>query len=420
MNMSFYTCIAGALAGLLALPACVQPLCAQPDYREAECRVLAENERARLRAAPGAELRFHDPRARDTASWDALGLLRETSSRVSARVAAPGDFALSITPRDSSGAGELELELLNVDPRLNVTVTRVADDAPVAGAELALAADGEGLTRRATIPMSEGALWIRGQLPCPERFRIAAVGDVQDGVAQFARILDRLALEREQAEEAGEPLLGLLLLGDLSDRAEPLELDELRERLDHAPVPVATTPGNHDVFRELEPAYTSRFGPGTYSFELCRARVAMLDTASGALADSVEGRLDELVARDRERLPFLLVGTHYPAYAGLTGNGWSREEQAQHLLVTLAGADVDLLLTGHIHALREFASIPTPRGPVRELVVGTGGASQGSGPLNFGYLRATFTGATLRTCFVEVPPPGGSAPQGAQPIPTCN
>ena len=381
--------------------------------------MLAENERARLRASPGAELRFHDPRATATASWEALGMFRETSARVTARVAAPGDFALSLTPASEAGAGELalELELTNVDPRVSVSVSRVADDAPIAG--VTFAAEGASLTRRATIPLDEGALWIRGQLECPSSFRVAAVGDIQDGAAQFERILDRLALEREEAEEAGEPLLALLLLGDLTDRSDPHEFDEVRELLDRAPVPVAATPGNHDVFRDLAPYYTSRFGPGTYAFELCSARVVMLDTASGALADSVEGRLDELIARDRERQPFLLVGTHYPAYPGLTGNGWSREEQAQHLLVTLAQADIDLLLAGHIHALREFATIPTPRGPVRELVVGTGGAAQGSGPLEFGYLRARFTGATLRTCFVEVPPPGGSAPEGPRPIPAC-
>ncbi|MCB9755503.1 MAG: metallophosphoesterase [Myxococcales bacterium] len=423
--MSRHTCpsinarlgLALALALALAPGGCAQPVCAQPDYRDPDCRVLEENERARLRSSAGAELRMQAPDADATSSWDALGLLREERpGEVTARVAALGDFALSIEPAEQP-ADALELTLTNVDPRLVVELTRADDDALIA----VLPADGPSLRRHARVPLTEGALWLRGALACPDRFRLVAVGDVQDGVRHFERILDHLELERAAAEEAGEPLLGLLLLGDLTDRARDDEFRALRELLARAPVPVAATPGNHDIFRAFPPSYNEIFGPGSYSFELCGARVAMLDSGSGMIADSVEARLDELIARDRERAPFLLVGTHIPAHAGLTGNGWTREDQAERLLTALAEAKVDILLTGHVHALREYPAVPTPYGPVRELIAGTAGAAQGSGQLDFGYVRLSLARApaSMEACYVEVPPPGERETSSDRPIPSC-
>ncbi|MDV7402693.1 hypothetical protein RZS08_65325, partial [Arthrospira platensis SPKY1] len=65
--------LALALAGGLALaaPGCAQPECTVPRYDDPECRVLAENELARL--DDGAiELAFRDPDGMSPLPWDAL------------------------------------------------------------------------------------------------------------------------------------------------------------------------------------------------------------------------------------------------------------------------------------------------------------------------------------------------------------
>jgi 3',5'-cyclic AMP phosphodiesterase CpdA len=256
-------------------------------------------------------------------------------------------------------------------------------------------------------------------LPCPQRFRLAAVGDIQTNPYQFERIVERLHTEAREGEALGEPLLGLLLLGDLTESSRAEEFELVRQILDRMPVPTAATPGNHDIYRRNIAFYNRTFGPGTHAFSICSARVVLLDTGSGTLAPSVEGRLGELLARRGER--FLLAGMHYPPYPGLTGQGWAREDQAHHLLVELAIAEADLVLTGHVHALREFTDIPVGDRHLREVIVGTAGANQGLGVARYGYLRVVI-GAAAETCFVEVPPPGWTAPPNdsvSESLPNC-
>ena len=68
--MSRYRRVAWLLAAALPLgvltpilPACVQPQCTSPIYSESECRVIAENQHARLRSSQGVEIRFQEPEA---------------------------------------------------------------------------------------------------------------------------------------------------------------------------------------------------------------------------------------------------------------------------------------------------------------------------------------------------------------------
>ena len=53
---------------LVGAHACAQAVCAEIDYRDPECRVVAENEVARRRSASGVELRFQEPAARSSES----------------------------------------------------------------------------------------------------------------------------------------------------------------------------------------------------------------------------------------------------------------------------------------------------------------------------------------------------------------
>lgn len=396
------------LAGLVTTtPGCVQPHCTSPLYSEAECRVIAENQHARLRSTQGVELRFQEPDARDDVTWDARGLVEQLpDGTLQARVAGPGSFAISLrAPEDQDVT--LPLRLLNVDPDATVAVG-------IAGLELVRPAEPVGGTvRELEVPLAAGQVqWIRGRRDCGPRYRLAVTGDIQTNPTQFERIVDRLQAEQAAAREAEAPLVGLVIVGDLTEASRDDEFETVREILARVPFPVAVTAGNHDIYRPTRPHYNLVFGPGNHAFDVCGVHVALLDTGSGAIARSVEARLPALLDRGDAR--FLVVGMHHPPYPGLTGSGWSEEARAAALLAEVAREQADLVVAGHNHALREFSTIPVGDTSVREIVVGTAGAFQGVGVPRYGYLRLSFDdeAGTMDACFVEVPPSGYAEPQG--------
>jgi hypothetical protein len=393
------------------LTGCGQTECATPNYARAECRVLAENELARLRSSTGVEVRVQSFDATDDRdTWSAEGLVRELGDAIHVRVAHMGDFALSL--RDTTGAGQVvALELDNIHPQL-----------VLAGNANVVELDAAGLQRslQITIPPS-GVTWVRGSLTpaCPTRVRIAALADVQTNPGQFARIVEHLQRERDAADEAGELLAGVILAGDLTEHSHANEFVAFAQLLEAASVPFALTPGNHDVYERTQPYFNQNFGPGNYVFEVCGVRIAMLDTGSGALAESIVARLPELFAR--RDASHIVTAMHHPPYAELTGFGWSREDLASITLGEFVLQGGELVLAGHGHLLREFVDIPIADGHVRELIIGTGGAVQGVGQPLYGYVRLTFVDADVEACFVEVPAPG-AVPHANTPttIPICD
>ncbi len=393
-----------ALSALVPAGGCAVPECTNPDYGLAECRVVAENELARLRTPSGVEVRFQDPRLRTTATWDARGLVGLDEGVVQARVAGPGQFSISFEA-DDGAPGLLTVELENVDPSADVWVDRDGVETPV------LSPTDRTLRRTIELALTPGEpVFVRGRRGCPERYRVAFVSDVQTNPAQFERILEALAQERDEGDLVGQPLVALVMAGDLTENSRDDEFETIATMLSNSPVPVVVTPGNHDIYRPLRPHFNRRFGPGNHVVEVCDLRLVMLDTGSGAIARSVEARLPELL--DRGDAASLLVAMHHPPYAGLTGAGWSREDRAQRLLAEAAIAEVDLIVAGHAHALRDFPAIDIGSETLRQVIAGTGGAYQGLGEPRFGFLRVTLGGSAPETCFVEVPPPGFSGPQG--------
>lgn len=411
MSQLRWTVMASVLS-LCVAPACEQAECANRDYTRAECRTLAAWERAEVRVASGAELRFVAFDETEPQRRDALGVLDEPlADTVQARVAGAGRWALSALSEDDT---QVQLNLRNVSP-----LARVFAGPP--GAEVELLEDSP-LVRSVDLDLRAGeAQWVRAEYDCPARVRMAFLGDIQTNPDQFERIVERLRDDAAQSAADGVPLLALNVAGDLTETSLASQFDRVDAALARSPVPVQLTPGNHDIFRRTDAIFNQRYGPGTHAVSMCGAKVVMLDTGSAQLARSVEGRLPELLTHgDDERL-FMVM--HYPPYAALTGGGWSREDQAQRLLLEAAIAETDLIVAGHVHGVHDF-EIEVAGTPLREIVVGTGGADQGLGTPRYGYLRVEFAtdgSGPVQTCFVEVPPPGaaGRQPAPAAGLPHC-
>jgi len=247
--------------------------------------------------------------------------------------------------------------------------------------------------------------------------------DIQTNPDQFERIVDRLQRDAENGQQGDvPPLVGLVIAGDLTESSRDDEFEAIDQILGRLPVPVAVTAGNHDIFRPTRPHYNRTFGPGNYAVDVCGVHLTMLDTGSGAIARSVQGRLPELLYRGDAR--FLVAAMHHPPHAGQTGAGWSNEDRATALMVELARERADIVVSGHHHGLREYPSVSVGDVELLEVIVGTGGAFQGVGIPRFGYLRLTFDddAGTMERCFVEVPPGGYAEPPNEPPsdgLPHC-
>ena len=172
--------------------------------------------------------------------------------------------------------------------------------------------------------------------------------------------------------------------GDLTLNGLPREFRAARAWLDRLPRPLIATPGNHDtpywnlVLRALVPfdRYRTYIGapqlvghdaPGLTArcFNSARGAQPRLDWSKGAMA------LEPLKAIDWGSDPTLKVfGCHHPlidiAGAPVTG-GVHRGDKAAAIL---AAADVDLILTGHVHVPFALA-LPGATSPCYALGAGT-------------------------------------------------
>jgi hypothetical protein len=394
---------------LLWLAGCTHSECERGDYSSAECRVLAENENARMRTSSGVEVRFQSPGANLADTWQALGLVTEIDEGVvRLRPATLMNFAISLEPSEDT---TLTVVLDNVAPD---TIVRMG---PV-GSEVDTPFNDVLLSRTLNVDLTDDTIWIRGERPCPADYRLVAAGDVQTNPDQFERVVEDLHRQKAEADEAGQPLLGFLLLGDVVQDPNDSEFERIEDILVRSPIPVSVLPGNHDIYGDSFGLYNRWFGPGNYAFDVCRTRVAMLDSGGGDLAPSVEARLPELL--DKGDRDFLIGGTHYPAYADRTGAGFRDSMQATYLLSEAARNGMDRLLTGHVHYWAEYPAIDTGSGLLHEIITGTAGANQGSGSPHYGVTRLTFTDS-VDSCFDELLAPGRAEtdPSSAVPITRC-
>jgi len=362
--------------------ACARPECTPPDYRNPECRVLAENLYAKWINSDGVEVRFQAAEGSQTRSWEATGRVTLTEEGAFyARVAGLGNFRLSVH-REPDGPASAEVVVDNVHPEILPLLGEV---------------ERSGLRRTLALSLTEEITEIRGVLPddlCAGDYRIAALADIQTNPLQFARIVEDL----HHRDDGTTPLLGVLLLGDVAEYGSREEMADVMEIMAASPVPFAVTAGNHDVYAESDAVYNDVFGPGNHVFDVCDTHVVLVDTGNGYLAPSIRGRLDQLMETDRRTL---IAGMHHPPYPGRTSSGWTKEDHAQHLVAELSARGGDLLLAGHMHRRLQTDSTPVP-----QIIVGTAGATQYAVDPDYGYLRMTFGGAKIDTCFVSVPAPG--------------
>jgi 3',5'-cyclic AMP phosphodiesterase CpdA len=212
--------------------------------------------------------------------------------------------------------------------------------------------------------------------------RVLHVSDLHIGRREALEPLEAL---RDFASRLAPELL--LATGDLAHRGRREQLERAAELLRGLDIPLLAVPGNHDIpytfparftrafadwhriFGTTEPVFSSDrlFVVGLNSVRLWRQQ-------SGALSDD---RLARATSRLREASPGALRVValhHHLAAPPWRAKGKRPLARRDHVLQTLAAAEAELVIAGHVHQAgiaerREFEALET--GDERSLVLAT-------------------------------------------------
>jgi len=213
----------------------------------------------------------------------------------------------------------------------------------------------------------------------PRRVRLAHLSDIHFGVEDVAACEAAIGAVADFAPDL------VVVTGDLTRNGLPREFRAARAWLDRLPGPRLVTPGNHDtpywnlVLRTLVPfnRYRRFIGPSHQAVDMegvaarainsARGPQPRLNWSKGAVRlKRVREAGAELAAAGRR---LKLFACHHPLreIEGERVAGGVRRGAAAGAI--LAAAEVDLILTGHLH--HPFA-VPLPCGDGRTYAVGAG------------------------------------------------
>jgi 3',5'-cyclic-AMP phosphodiesterase len=162
----------------------------------------------------------------------------------------------------------------------------------------------------------------------------------------------------------------VVLSGDLTDEGDRESYAALATRLAALEAPVIFALGNHDhraAFREVFGGHPGAAdAPLDHESLIGGVHVVVLDTSEpGRVSGTLEaGQLEYLAAAlDRHPgMPKVIVMHHPPFLEPGTGRRWSQlgAEDTDRLARTLAGREVALILSGHVHLdrLRLWQGVP--------------------------------------------------------------
>ena len=143
-------------------------------------------------------------------------------------------------------------------------------------------------------------------------------------------------------------------LGDLATHAARPAYARVRKFLRDIPVPLAVTPGNHDVvFRERYNAahFHALFGPDNIHFRVGSVCFLLLNNAWGAVGEHQFAWMEKILREDTSA--FRLVFCHKPLFDPRDNECYAMEvrEHAERLHELFRARAVTAVFSGHIHSL---------------------------------------------------------------------
>lgn len=191
----------------------------------------------------------------------------------------------------------------------------------------------------------------------PGSSRIAHLSDLH-----FGTVLPEMCARLLDAMETAEPDV-VVISGDLTQRATPLQFREAAAFLKKLRFPKVVVPGNHDIplwnlyrrffspLKAYRKAVDSDVEPG-YKND----RLVIMGINSARSLEWKEGRISLRQIRriesefvDATPSVFKVVVMHHPLIPCFEGNRFHVVKRADKALNTMITAGIDLVLTGHLH-----------------------------------------------------------------------
>jgi hypothetical protein len=196
-----------------------------------------------------------------------------------------------------------------------------------------------------------------------DSFTFAVLGDSQGRNEILVSILSELG----ECEFA-------ILCGDLTPSGMPSEFEAVQEVLDDSPVPVYTTPGNHDAKNDGITEYETRFGPTQYSFDFGGIRFVAADSSDLNITDEqiswMRGEFNDA--------PRKVIVTHVPCFDPLGDNHTLYPDSCDRMFEFIETDDIEAVFAGHIHAFNH-----TVVGDTDFIITGGAGATLVDGEHHF-------------------------------------
>jgi predicted phosphodiesterase len=273
--------------------------------------------------------------------------------------------------------GELRLRAQTPSPRfrvrvkdgartLRVAIDNVLPDATLAieGGSATLAPGERPRDKIWTVAVPESGV-VEGSVHAPDEasrapYRFALLADVQEAIPDVGDVYAKLN---------EDPAIRFVLFsGDLTRRGTREQLDRFETRERELRVPLYATLGNHELGDD-ELHFQQMFGRGSFHFAFRGVDFTLLDSASATIDPRVYGWLDGWLAAGRDHVH--VVAMHIPPLdpVGTRNGAFASRSEASKLVATLAAANVDVTLYGHIHSFYAFAN-----GGIPAYISGGGGA----------------------------------------------
>ena len=152
-----------------------------------------------------------------------------------------------------------------------------------------------------------------------QAYRFAIAGGIRGDMSALNRLIDTLNAEREDSDK--EPLLFLLLNGDLTESGSEEELIALRRSLRRLTIPWFATAGDYDATGRAI-TWIRYLGTSSFAFELGILRVIVLDSGDRRLSASAWSQLGDWLSdaplwwKSSPTPRLSLVVTHSPPIYG--------------------------------------------------------------------------------------------------------
>jgi 3',5'-cyclic-AMP phosphodiesterase len=184
-----------------------------------------------------------------------------------------------------------------------------------------------------------------------ERFRFAAMGDIQTALPEVGDVFARID---------GEPGLRFVVsMGDLVEDGQLDEYDLLVEKLKELDIPYFSTIGNHELRANLD-RWHDLFGRYNVHFTFKGVAFSFVDSGNASIDPLVYDWLEDWLTEAEATVH--IFGTHYPPIdpVGARQGSFRSRKEAAKLLAMLAGGAVDLTLYGHIHSYYAYSNAGIP------------------------------------------------------------